>query len=105
MSYSSINYTPGYTADPSQVFVVTGYNAGEVKNQSKTDLPGLHAHYVIAQNDFVATQVVLKRLPDFVPMGCSNLQELKKFVIEMEAVRLGVKKPLGMSVDERMNNS
>lgn len=93
---SNVAYTPGYTANPEQVFVVTGFQP-DSKSPGKAEEAQPCAHYVIAQNDFAATQVVVKRFADFVPMGCTNLKELKRFVVEMEAIRLGVLKPLGVA--------
>jgi hypothetical protein len=85
--------TPGYSMDPNKVFVVTGVGNPSGLKPKDVDIK-TEAHYLIADTENDAIREVLKVNPSFVPMGASTLSELKKFVIEMEAVRLGIKQPL-----------
>jgi hypothetical protein len=79
--------------DPSKVFVVTGVSDPSGLKGADADIK-TEAHYLIADDQNLAIKAVLAQFPQFVPMGAATLAELKKFVIEMEAVRLGVKAPL-----------
>lgn len=87
------------TSNPEHVFVVTGCHTMTPDGQKVSlDSAETKGYYVIAKSDYAASQTVLRHYPDFVPMGCTTLAELKKFVVDMEAVRLGIKKPLGFSI-------
>lgn len=84
--------TPSQTSepkiDPNRVFIVTGFKGKTPEDAAR------EAHVCVANTDHDAVQAVIQRIPDFVPMGASTLAELKRFVIQMEAVRIGVTQPL-----------
>ncbi len=84
--------TPGHATEASKVFVVTGIEDPKTMAGPDADIKPV-AHYLIANTEHEAVKAVVTRVPTFVPMGVSSLDELKKLVVQMEAVRLGIKPP------------
>lgn len=77
--------------DADTVFLVTGYHE-EGSEQIVNSKP--QTYYVVANSSYEAVQTVTDRIPSFLPVGSSTLADLKRIVLEMEAIRIGIRKPL-----------
>ena len=80
--------------DANKIFIITGYHE-ESSNKVIDSKP--QTYYVVADSSYEAVQAVTDKINSFLPVGSSTLAELKRIVLEMEAIRIGIRKPLNQN--------